>query len=246
MVGCEPPAPAAASAAGEFFLPLAERLFGATAPPVTRDRRPLRIHFAVFADVGPKVVHDRLRFAVDKGVHLAGKPRGGLDRLDQRRVVAGSVLADQIGPPAAVNPIDLDTVRRGQRDFVLGPGDLDERLANCVGGQRFQRNADGRQRASRRRPANASRRPDPGRRRHWDPSGRPAGPARPLRPMVRPRRARRARRRRWRSRGRPGRHVAPSASAPPAAWRPAGRRNCPASTVGAGRPHRRHRRRIPA
>ena len=130
----------------EFLLPLAERLLGATAPPVTRDRRPLRIHFTVFADVGPKVVHDRLRFAVDEGVHLAGKPRGGLDRFDQRRVVAGSVLADQIGSPAAINPIDLNTVRRGQRDFVLGLGNLDEHLANCVGGQRFQRNADGRQR----------------------------------------------------------------------------------------------------
>ena len=91
-------------------------------------------------------MHDRLCFAVDEGVHLAGKPRGRLDRLDQRRVVAGSVLADQIGPPAAINPIDLNTVRRGQRHLVLGLGSLDEHLTNCVGGQRFQRNADGRQR----------------------------------------------------------------------------------------------------
>src|SRR5271170_6194216 len=80
---------------GEFLLPLTEGLFGATAPPITRYGRPLRVDSALFADVGPQVVHD---------------------------------------------------FRGGQRDFVLGLGDLDEDLADCCGRQRFQSNTDRRQR----------------------------------------------------------------------------------------------------
>src|SRR5882757_4086973 len=64
---------------GQFFLPLAERLFAASAPPVTGDRRrPGRVDTTLFADVGPQLVHDGLRLTVDEDVHLTGKPfRGG-------------------------------------------------------------------------------------------------------------------------------------------------------------------------
>src|ERR1700677_3466834 len=114
---------------GEFLLPLTERLFGATAPPITRDGRPLRVDSTLFADVGPQVVHDRLGFAVHEGVYLPGEPVCGLDRFDERRVVAGSLLANQIGSATAENPVDLHAFRGGQRDFVLGLGDFDEDVA---------------------------------------------------------------------------------------------------------------------
>src|ERR1700677_4079718 len=111
---------------GEFLLPLTERLFGATAPPITRYGRPLRVDPTLFADVGPQVVHDCLGFTMHEGVYLPGEPVCGLDRLDERRVVAGSLLANQIGSAAAENPVDLHAFRGDQRNLVLGLGDLDE------------------------------------------------------------------------------------------------------------------------
>src|ERR1700722_106313 len=117
----------------EFLLPLTEGLFGPATPPVTRYGRPLRVDFMLFADVGPQVVHDCLSFTVHERVNLPGKPVCGLDRFDERRMVAGSLLADQIGAATAENPVDLHAFRSDQRDFVVGFGDLDERLADCVG-----------------------------------------------------------------------------------------------------------------
>src|ERR1700757_4490868 len=115
----------------QFFLPLPECLFGAAAPPVTRDRRrPFRIHAALIADVGPQVVHDGLRLAVDEDVHLPGQPGGGGDRLDQRRVIACAVLGYQISAPTPIDPADLNGLRCGQYDLVLLARYLDERLAN--------------------------------------------------------------------------------------------------------------------
>ena len=58
----------------------------------------------------------------------------GVDRFDERRVVAGSLLANQIGSATAENPIDLHACRRGQRDFVLGPGGFDEDLPIALAG----------------------------------------------------------------------------------------------------------------
>src|SRR5271156_4802529 len=124
---------------GEFLLPLTEGLFGATAPPITRYGRPLRVDSTLFTDVGPQVVHDCLGFTVHEGVPLAGEPVCGLDRFDERRVVAGSLLANQVGSATAENPVDLHAFGSDQRDLVLGLGDLDEGLAGCVGRQRFQR-----------------------------------------------------------------------------------------------------------
>ena len=48
---------------------------------------------------------------------------------------AGPVLPDQVGPTAAVEPVDLDAVGCGQWNFVFGLGDFDEDPTNRVGGQ---------------------------------------------------------------------------------------------------------------
>ncbi len=56
----------------------------------------------------------------------------------------GQVFGHQVGPAAAVDPSHLDARRCAERDLVLGSGNLDEDLANCVVGQGLQRGADGR------------------------------------------------------------------------------------------------------
>ena len=61
-------------------------------------------------------------------------------------MIAGAVLGNQIGPAAAIDPVHLNGLRCGQRDLVVGAGYFDERLADRVGGQRFQRGGDGRER----------------------------------------------------------------------------------------------------
>ena len=127
---------------GEFLLPLPEGLLGAAAAPVAGDRRPLGVHPAHLADVGPQVVHDGLGLAVDEDLHLPGQPLGGGDGLDQRGVVAGPVLADRIGAAAAVDPDELHAIGCGQGEFVFGSGHLDEGFADRVGRQRFQGSAD--------------------------------------------------------------------------------------------------------
>src|ERR1700728_1471236 len=129
-LGLTRPLPATRFRGGEILLPLTEGLFGAAAPPVTRYGRPLRVDSTLFADVGPQVVHDCLSFTVHEGVYLPGEPVCGLDRFDERRVVAGSLLADQIGSATAENPVDLHAFRGDQRDLVPRFGDLDESLAD--------------------------------------------------------------------------------------------------------------------
>lgn len=84
-------------------------------------------------------MHDGLRLTVNKDVDLSRQPRGGGDRLDQRRVITGAVLGNQIGAPAAIDPVHLDGIRRGQADLVVRAGNFDECPTDCVGGQRFQR-----------------------------------------------------------------------------------------------------------
>src|ERR1700710_85726 len=83
---------------GEFRLPLAEGLLGAAAAPVPGNGRPLRVDAPFLADVGPQVVHDDLRLAVDEDLHLAGKPLRLLHRRDERCEVTGMILRHQVGP----------------------------------------------------------------------------------------------------------------------------------------------------
>lgn len=59
------------------------------------------------------------------------------------RVITGAVLGNQIGAPAAIDPVHLDGIRRGQADLVVRAGNFDECPTDCVGGQRFQRGGDG-------------------------------------------------------------------------------------------------------
>ena len=87
-------------------------------------------------------MHDGLGLAMDEDLHLPGQPLGGGDGLDQRGVVAGSLLADRIGAPAPVDPGELHAVRRGQGENVVRSGNFDEGFADRAGRQRFQGSAD--------------------------------------------------------------------------------------------------------
>src|ERR1700754_444256 len=109
---------------GELTLPLTERFLSAAAAPVPGNRGgPLGVDTAFLADVGPQVVHDGLRLAVDENLHLPRQPVRFPDRRDQRCIVARRGLWRQVGPAAAVDPSHLDTGRCAQRDLVLRSGD---------------------------------------------------------------------------------------------------------------------------
>src|SRR6185312_15878307 len=123
---------------GELTLPLAERFLGAAAAPVPGNRGgPLGVDTAFLADIGPQVVHDGLRLAVDENLANCVVGQGlqcGSDGRDGRFVARQQVPVGRgVWRVGAAGPHQVGRLTGG-RGLGPRPGDAVRAMHDEVDG----------------------------------------------------------------------------------------------------------------